>query len=224
MENKVQNIAKDPEYLDYLESQMYVIEDLSYFNNIRKYPSESFLLGIYNYVNVLREHNMHLGVILSKAPYKKCSKEIVKVLHLNLETSEDGKFESKSDQFEKFLNQFKQKTYSDGYYKKFASLMPVDKLCNDLCHTVLEKSWVHVLASMAAFQYLNSVINIKLNEFAIKSRNNDAVLLDESNENGVALLRLLDDEDRTEVKTGINDAITAFCLFFNEIDNLYYND
>ena len=170
MANKENN--PELQYLDnlkYLNSQIYLMEDLVYFDNIRKYPTESFLLGIYNFISVLREHNLHIAVTTTKVPSEPHVKELIKIMYSN--TCENDA--SVSEQFEAYLKQFKSKSYSDGYYKKFAATLPIDKLSNDLCQIVLEKSWVYVVASLATFEYIINTINAKLNAFAFDLKNEE---------------------------------------------------
>lgn len=215
----MEEIEREPEYLGYLSSQIFVIEDLQYFNNIKKYP-DIFLFGIYNFVNVLKEHNSHLAVMLTKAPYDKCSGAISKAIYSNINSLNCNNVEM----FEKFVNQFKQQNNTNACYKKLSVSMPIDKMCNDFCQIVLEKNWVYVVASLATFEYVMTIVNKQLNDFILKIKKDDAILLSEENNSYLDLLHLIDCEDKMEIKSGISDTLNLFCVFFNELDNIYFND
>lgn len=210
----------NPKYLETLMSQLFVIEDLTFFNNIKKYPSDVFILSMYNFMSALKEHNKHLAVCLTKVPYDKCAVNIINALKENISENSSNNYKI----FDDFLMQLKNTTNTEQYYKKFSVSMPVDKLCNDICKNILEKSWVHTIASIITFDYVVMTINKKLNEYVKTLEKTNLILLSENNSQSVELLRLLDDENKTDVTLGINEMLNAFCTMFNEIDELYYMD
>lgn len=217
---QTEKMNNDPIYLDFLVSQMFIINDLSYFNNIKKYSNDAFVLGLYNFVSVLKEHNKHLAICMTKVPYDECAETIAKSLKDNVCTQNCINHKI----LDNFLKQFRTNDNTDQYYKKFSISMPVDKMCNDICQIILDKSWVHTIASLATFEFIVTNIYKKLNEYALSTKKNDIVLLPEENTCSLELLRLLDNEDRYEIKAGITDMFNIFCALFNEIDELYYSD
>lgn len=213
-------IKNEPLYLDYILSQMYVIEDLQYFDNIKKYPGDVFVLGLYNFTLALKEHNKHLALCLTKVPYDSCAMSISNSIRDNICTNNSNN----SEGLELFLKQFMLNSNTEQYYKKFSVSMPVDKLCNDICQTLLDKSWSHSIASLATFEFVIMAINGKLNEYAKNIKKDEAILLSEKSEYSIELVRLLDQENKSNVKSGVTDILNSFCALFNEINNLYYSD
>ncbi len=219
--NNIENKLKQ-EYYDLLYSQVASsIETLPYFENIKKYPAGSFLLGSYNMSSIIKEHNLHVAIATTKAKNEKNIKILSKVLYLNTCSEE----KSTSENFENFLTQFKDNSYPDGYYKKFAAILPIDKLSNDLCQIMLDKNWANVIASLATFELILSKIANKFNLYA-------GTLFDEfvqlntkrGEEISVLLLSMLDGDDKYDVRNGISDTVNIFVSFFNEIDSQFYSD
>lgn len=216
----MESIKCNPIHLDLLTSQLFVIEDLSFFNNIKNYPNDVFILSMYNFILALKEHSKHLAVCLTKVPYDKCADAIVNTLKENMNELNSNNYKK----FDNFLMQLKSNNNTEQYYKKFSVSMPVDKLCNDICKNILDKSWVHTIATLVTFEYSVLIINKKLNDYLLSLKKDNAVLLSESNSQVLELFRLLDSEDKNEVNAGINDMLNNFCMMFNEINELYYTD
>lgn len=227
---------------EYVCSQVKNIESLSYFENIKKYPSGSFLLGVYNFVSVIKEHNLHIAVTMTKVIELESNiKILAKILYENTCVCNSSVGNSGvdncsiSEQFENFLNQFKDKNYPETYYKKFSAVLPVDKLSNDLCQIVLDKNWIHTIASLATFELILSKISIKFNSYAkvVNSINSNIDFLNvETGENNcLQLLKIIDDGHGQsghiigdDIVSGVTETIAIFESFFNEINNQFYCD
>lgn len=225
MSNITETVPKS-EYYEYLTLQITTsLNVLSYFENIKKYPAGSFLLGSYNITSIIREHNLHIAIATTKAKLEKNVKMLSKVLYLNTCKLVENKSISIAEEFEYFLTQFKDSNYPDNYYKKFAAVLPVDKLSNELCQIILDKNWPYILASLATFELILSNISTKFNSYA-KTILNNPTLLDTSygNTNCSELLTLLVNEEENDIKSGINDTIAIFVSFFNEINEQFYCD
>lgn len=217
--DNTKNEAKNE--LEHLKLQLSAINSLSYFENIKKNPTGSFLLGIYNIVSVLKEHNLHLAVATTKVKTENQIKNLVKVLNSNM----CEKNMSYSEEFELFLQQFKEKNYSDGYYKKFAAVLPVDKMNNDLCQIILDRSWVYTISSLATFEYIMTHANIKFNEFALEVNPNAKLLdIDSGIKNCNTLLDIIQGEDIVEIRNAMYETVNIICTFFAEIDAQFYSD
>ena len=217
--NSVEIITKNsPEHYKYLCSQVEIIETLQYFENIKKYPTGSFLLGVYNIVSIIKEHNLHIAITTTKVGSESNVKVLAKILYEN--TCVEN--ESVSEQFEKFLIQFRDKNYPDAYYKKYSAVLPIDKLSNDLCQIILDKNWVQVVASLATFELVLSKISAKFNSYA----QTDFTLLntERGEKNCVALLEILEGQEKYDVRNGAIDTMNVFASFFNEIDSQFYCD
>lgn len=231
-------------YLEFVEEKVNIIEHSSFFDNIKKYPYINFLLGMYNYKSILAEHNLHMGVTLTKLLSEKHVKEVVKILYSNtskyvqydLENPEDPVDESQTnplslaEYFELFLKELNSinnsEVFTDAYIKKFSIITPADKMCNDLCTMILDKSWQYVIASHATFLYVNAVINKKLNEYAksYKKTSKHRIILQDSYTNSIKLFNLLEGDDNETIKSAIVDTVNLFFNFINETDNIFYCD
>lgn len=213
------------EHYDFLCSQVTQIEKLPYFENIRKYPVGSFLLGAHNISSVIREHNLHIAISTTKAKSETNVKVLSKVLYSNVRTNNKTNNKSIAQQFEDFLMQFRDQNYPEAYYKKFAAVLPIDKLSNELCQIILDKNWAYIVASLATFELILSKISSSFNIYANIMLDSSELLNSSHAElNCVELLDMLVDEDKYDIKTGITDTVNMFVAFFNEINNQFYCD
>ena len=224
------NIAKKEndkiDHVGYLNSKLSSISNLKYFTNIKNNPHGTFLLGIYNFSSLIHEHNIHLAIATTKMTTESQIKEIVNAMHVNI-CKVDG---SHSKQFELFLEQFEDPNYQKSYYKKYSSVLPVDKLSNDLCQIILKKDREYIIASLATVEFIFSFIISTFNKLAT-NKSEDVILLDEAQgvENSYKLLFTLptlnlDTSSEKSVTDGITDTFELFSSFFNEINNQFYED
>src|SRR5438876_1168299 len=117
---KMEGSETRPEYLGYMITKLHSFENLSYFVNIHNIPAGNFLLGIYNIDSIMKEHQLHLAVLMTKFPNatdEKYMKDVTKVMYANMNNA-NGK--SRSELFVEFLKQFKTDHHNDRYYKKFS--------------------------------------------------------------------------------------------------------
>ena len=220
IENQHNNL---PEYHDYMCMQVDQIEMLPYFENIKKYPAGSFLLGSFNIPSVVKEHNLHIAIVTTKAKSEKDIKTLSKVLFSNV--GDIDKNDSISEQLDSFLLQFRDSNYPESYYKKFSAMLPIDKISNDLCQIVIDKNLSYVIASLATFELILSKLNKKFNEYAETLFDSFKPLNTELNKiNSYLLVDTLNKEDKCDIKNGIVDTVGIFVSFLTEIDNQFYSD
>lgn len=218
---------RDPnekKYLNCLLKEIETLTNLEYFNNIKKYPLGSFLFGSYNLSSVIKEHNLHIAITTTKTQKDSEIKILSKILCENM-NGNDGK--SNVEKFEEFLLQFKDKNYSDTYYKKFAAILPIDKLSNELCQIILEKNTTYILASLATFELVMAKIATKFNMFGnelIRDTNFNNLDTNQMEKNGVELFDMVKGENENDVKNAIIEVIELFKSFFNEINEQFYCD
>lgn len=212
---------------EYLFHKIKNIELMQYFDNIIKYPKDSFILGMNNISSIIKEHNLRIAISMTKLEFEKDIKILSKILYHN--TCIEDK--SNAEQFDDFLNEFKDKNYPEGYYKKFSSILPFDKLNNDFCQIVLDKSLLYVIASLATFELVLAKISDKFNNYA-KTLNLKSILNSDRGKNNCELLLSIifkdsnyknnQNLDLLDVYDGINDTINIFISFFEEINSQFY--
>lgn len=215
----LQSLAEtSQEHYKYLCSQVEILETLPYFDNIKKYPTGSFLLGVYNIASVIKEHNLRIAITTTKVETESNIKVLANVLYEN--TCSDKK--SVSEQFEEFLIQFRDTNYPDTYYKKYSAVLPIDKLSNELSQIVLDRNWVQVVASLAMFELIISKISTKFNLCA----QSNFTLLDTTRgeKNCIALLRMLEEQEKYDVRNGAIYTINSVVSFFSELNSQFYCD
>lgn len=218
---EIQQITSQ-QYYDYLCLQADQIETLPYFENIKKYPAGSFLLGSFNLPSIIREHNLHIAIATTKTKTEKYLKILSKVLFSNVGDI-DGY--SISEQLDEFLLQFQDKNYPESYYKKFSAMLPVDKISNDMCQIMLDKNLTYIIASLLTFEFVLAKINKKFNEYAETLFDDFKPLNIELNKaNSLLLFEIIADQDESDVKNGIADTVSIFVSFLTEIDNQFYSD
>lgn len=217
-----------PEHYKYLCSQVEMLEMLPYFENIKKYPNGSFLLGMHNIVSVIREHNLHIAVATTKVDSELNVKILAKILFVNTGGTLNDSNPSIAEQFKNFLIQFRDKSYPETYYKKYSAMSPIDKLSDDLCQIILDKTWVQVIASLATFELVLSKISIKFNDCVnnILDNTSDPILLNptKNKENCMLLLNMLEEQDKHDIINGVVNTVNSFNSFFSEIDSQFYYD
>lgn len=213
---------KTSENIIYLASQIQKFEDISYFVNLKKTSVETFLLGMYNYSNILKDHLLHLAVAITKVPSDKSIKNIIRSLYLNGCDNDV----SIIDEFKIFLSQFKyDPSYSaDNYYYKYALTLPFDKICNEICEVLLKQSWQYVIATLATIEFLFISINKKFNDYTQIIRDEHRKLLPLSEDSALLLFLLLDNEDEYIVHDAIDKTINMFTVLFMDIDNIFSDD
>jgi hypothetical protein len=216
------HINKTPENIIYLASQIEKFENMPYFVNLKKTSVETFLLEMYNYSNVLKEHLLHLAVAITKVPSDKCIKNLIRSLYLN---GCNGDV-SIVDEFKAFLSQFKyDPSYSaDNYYYKYALTLPFDKVCNEICDVLLTQPWQFVIATLATVEFLFIAINKKFNDYAHRIKDDHRKMLSSSDDSALLLFLLLDNEDENIVRSAIDKTITTFMVLFMDIDNIFNED
>lgn len=207
----------------YLCNQVEVLMGQQYFENIKKYPLGCFLLGIYNIMSTIKEHNLHIAISTTKiGSDNKNIKILAKVLYNNTWN------ENVSEKVEEFFSQLFDKNYPEAYYKKYSSVLPIDKLNNELCQYLLEKEWVQVIASLLTFEFIMSKIFIEFNKVIELNKLNKSEfnLLNDNvcHNNSVLLLEMLEGQNTTQIQNGIFDTVNLFISFFNEINNQFYSD
>jgi hypothetical protein len=216
------DVDKTPENIIYLASQIEKFENVPYFLNLKKTSVETFLLEIYNYSNLLKEHLLHLAVAITKVPSDKCVKSLIRSLYLN-GCNDDANI---VDEFKVFLSQFKyDPLYSaDNYYYKYALTLPYDKICNEICDILLTQPWQFVVATLATIEFLFITINKKFNDYAQRIKDEHRKILSLSEESALLLFLLLDNEDENMVRNAIDKTISMFMVLFLDIDNIFNED
>ena len=220
----------DSENYKYLADKIEILKTQPYFENIKKNSLGCFLLGIFNIGKVIDEHNLHIAVCTTKSDNSTNStnstnlniKTLSKVLYNNTCGAKEFGL---SEQFERYFAQFFDKNHPESYYKKYASVSPIDKLNDDLCQIVLEKDFAQNIAFMMTFQFIFKYIIEQFNLIALE---NNKIPIDNvvCETNTLLLLDLLNcfdsDENKHKILNQIDETINIFIAFFDEINNQFY--
>ena len=206
----------------FLQARCEKILDHKYFKNLNIFSINTFLISIYNINILLKEHLLHLGILLTKIPNDNDLKIIIKVLYNNAyNKNKNSVLETFNDFIAGFMDQLKSdKSYiSENYYKKYSISNPIDKICNEFSNILLNKSWEYCIASMATFEYIMILINKQFNNFAHKTI--DAkIYLSETSNNAFELINIIP-ENEDDIYSAVIKVVELFSNMFDNINIIF---
>lgn len=214
----------DTKFSSSLQKSIEEMERSEYMIDINNQLVSTFILSIFNISSLLKDISMMLGVLLTKINEEQF-KNVINVLYINNCKNDKSNIEIFNDYIKQLVNIT---VYSNEYYKKNALTVPTDKICNDMCSIILDKSHLSSIASLATAHYLISYVNSKFNNYArIKITNKtseEIIILNESNETACLLFSLLEnetDENMKEINTAIIDTSKLFLEFMSDITKIF---
>ena len=230
------NVSK---YINLLKTKGDELETSKFIKNMKKYQYHDFITGMYNYKMILYDHNLHLGILLTKLESEGHVKEIIKIMYSNIAKYLQYQSSDNMNQYE--LDESYTKSYSlSEYYNHvinninshyqtnnacydFYLMYPISKLCNEFVKMMNDNSWQYNISFIASFIYFNSLIFTHINEMINASKCNKKILLPESSSNATKLLHLLENEiDDTQIIKAINDTFEKMINYLNETSDIVF--
>lgn len=201
-----------PVFLPFVKKECEKITDSQYFQCVEKDNIRIVLLSIYHLKKVLHDQNLLLAINMTKVENEQMQ-NLCEILHDNV------CIKNTEQNFQNFVSQF---DLSIDYLTKNSLLIPYDVLVNDLSKYTVDNVWAQSISSLATTEYIFSLIFAKLNKFAT----NDKIKLNENNDASINLLKMLNSQQiyTTEIETGIIETVKAFCMAFDVLCEIFFNE
>ena len=207
---------------DYIDESTDKLINSDYFENLMKYSVNIFLMGIYNFKIFLKEYNMFMSILITKSIDMNQMITLIETLYgINCLDNKN-----RHDLFEKYLTQFKncEGYVTDNYYEKNSITYVINRLCNDYCQLITDKSFYTCVSALITTEViLNNIFN-KFNLYAEKHNKSENLTYLDIYDYSSILMKILDDGGTSaEINDGITEIVKIFNTMFSELFIIFAN-